>query len=209
MIKTDPVVKMDQCHLDLIYGITVSHKPKKVLELGMGSGIATDRLLQAFRDNDLPLDLTCVDNWLDWNFVKPAEISKYELAGVKVITSPEKDFVFSCREKYNLILSDGDHDHAQDWFAQTFSLLNPGGILIYHDVTNPDFANLYSICTVVKRKKLSHLLFNTSSRSGENCERGLLIIGQGHDFAMPLHATLRSAFRSWFRKLKGVGGASH
>lgn len=190
MIKADGNVKIDQSHLDLIYGLLTASKPKKVLELGMGSGIATDVILKAFAYNEIPLNLTCVDNWHDWHFIKPPEIARYESNGVKVITSPEKDFVFSCHEKYDFIVSDADHDHAQDWFEKTLSLLRDHGILIYHDVTNPDFANLYTIYQKVQNQQLPHMLFNVSSKPNEKCERGLLVIYGSQHYVRPLSITL-------------------
>ena len=202
MIHTDPIVKMDQCHLDLIYGMLVSHKPKKVLELGMGSGIATDVILKAFEYNGIPLDLTCVDNWLDWNFLKPKEISSYETKGVKVITSAEKDFVYSCKDHFDFIVSDADHDHAQEWFQQSFSLLAPGGIIIYHDVTNPDFANLYSLFQSARAEHLSHFLFNTSSRHEEKCERGLLVIQKTNEYVRPAAVSLKYHAKSLLKYLR-------
>lgn len=206
MIHADPNVKMDQCHLDLIYGLLVSHKPGKVLELGMGSGVATDVILRAFRYNGLPLDLTCVDNWLDWQGKKPQDVAQYEAAGVKVITAGEKEFVFSCSEKFDFIVSDADHDHAQDWFDRTLSLLRPGGVLIYHDVTNPDFRNLYSIYLSAKNANLSHFLFNTSSREEEKCERGLLIIQSGVHLRRPPSSFLRQLVRKITQKIRAWTG---
>lgn len=206
MINTDPVVKMDQCHLDLIYGLGVAQKPKKVLELGMGSGVVTDVLLKAFRYNDIPLDLTCVDNWMDWNFKKPAEVSHYEESGVKVVTSAERDFVLSCKEKYDLIISDADHDRSQEWFEQSLFLLKSGGIIIYHDVTNPSFPDLHTHYSLAKQRGSSYFLFNHSSRKDEGCERGLLIISNGSDCPMLASSKLKLKFilKKWIRKLKTI-----
>ena len=34
-------VAIDECHLDLVYGLVRSHKPTNVLEIGVGSGRTT------------------------------------------------------------------------------------------------------------------------------------------------------------------------
>ena len=179
MIDANPVVKIDQCHIDFIYGLLVAHKPGKVLEIGMGSGMITDVIIRAFDHNGIPLKLTCVDNWLDWDFCKPAEIAKYEDKGVLVTVSNEKDFVLSCREKYDLIISDADHYHSHEWFNRTLSLLKPNGLLICHDVTNSEFLNLRLVYRAVKWGGLPHFLFNKSSSENERCERGLLVVRGG------------------------------
>lgn len=202
MIKTDPNVKMDQCHLDLLYGLIVSHKPQKILELGMGSAVATSVILKAIRYNGMAAELTCVDNWMDWNFKKPEEITSYEAKGVRVVTSGEKEFIFSCKEKYDLILSDADHDHAQDWFDRTAGLLEQGGILIYHDVMNPQFANLYEIVRKTIKSGHSYILFERSSRADENCGRGLLVITTEKRYRLPLAVTIMHRFKQVFRWVK-------
>jgi len=170
-------VKMDRCHFDLIYGLLVSHKPRSVLELGMGSGAGTNLILAAFDYNNIPnVHLTCVDNWLDWDYQKPKEVKQYEDCGVEVITSTEYDFVTTCDSTYDFIISDTDHFRAEQWFDKTLSLLNPGGLLIYHDVTNPEIPNLARILQETREQGLIHLLLNKSTRLDEHCERGLLVI---------------------------------
>jgi predicted O-methyltransferase YrrM len=106
-------------------------------------------------------------------------IEKYQ-AKVEIVTSGEKEFVFSCQNTYDLIMSDGDHQQADQWFEHVFDkLVNPGGVLIYHDINLVDanaFQNLIEIYNRVKAHGLSHYLFNKNSRNDERCQRGLLVI---------------------------------
>jgi predicted O-methyltransferase YrrM len=180
----DEAVKIDWAHAGLIEGLVLSSKPKKILELGVGGGRSLESILTGIEYNGQPYEYTLVDNWGDWGGVMPPEVT--ELYGEKVhniITSNEKDFVFSCKEKFDFIMSDADHNRADQWFEYVYdNLLNDNGILIYHDVNMDDhwhggnFFNLRNIYESVKTKKISHRLFNVSSLPEEQCERGLLVI---------------------------------
>jgi uncharacterized protein YkvS len=84
----NPLVKMDDCHIELIYGLLISHKPKKVLEVGIGSSVVTNRIIEAFDYNDIEVDLTCVDNFTDWGGVPPLDLNIHK----RYIVSNEKEF---------------------------------------------------------------------------------------------------------------------
>ena len=45
-------VAIDECHLDLVYGLVRSHKPENVLEIGVGSGRTTAYLSKALEKNE-------------------------------------------------------------------------------------------------------------------------------------------------------------
>ena len=169
----NPLVKMDDCHIDLIYALMIAHKPKNVLEIGIGSSVVTNRIIEAFDYNDIKPDITCVDNFIDWGGVPPLDLDTY---GKRYVVSNEKDFVFSCKEKYNFIISDADHEHTNEWVDKTLGLLKDNGILIYHDVTNYQYPNLGEIISICENHNINHLLFNRSSLKSERCERGLLVI---------------------------------
>ncbi len=176
MIDANQTVTLDQCHLDLLYGLMVSLKPKHALELGIGSGQVTDLIIRAFEYNGLPLDLTTVDNWLDWDYQMPAVAAEYEKKGVHIVTASEMDYSRSLRRSFDLIISDADHHHAHSSFPIFMKHLNRGGMFVCHDVANPDFPNLRLIYSAVRCAGLPHLFFNASSRPDEHCQRGLLVI---------------------------------
>jgi hypothetical protein len=89
----DDSVAVDQCHLDLVYGLVVSHKPKSILELGVGSGRTTRTLIRAAEYNQNKPEITLVDNWIDFHGVVPKCIQNYRKF-CNVVTSDEMDFVF-------------------------------------------------------------------------------------------------------------------
>ena len=78
-------------------------------------------------------------------------------------------------------MSDGDHANTNKWFEYVYeTLLNPGGILIYHDIMLHDisngFPNLREIYYKCKTLMLNHHLFNATSRPADRCWRGFLVI---------------------------------
>ena len=168
---------MDNNHLELIYSLIICNKPQKSLEIGIGSGASTRKIISGYEYNQIKLDLTCVDNFIDWNHNPPENLEHIkQITSINFINSNEYDFVSNCKEKYDFIVSDADHQNTDKWVDKTLNLLKKDGILIYHDVTNVDYKNLYSIIEYVKNQNIQHLIFNKSSLSNERCERGLLVI---------------------------------
>jgi predicted O-methyltransferase YrrM len=177
----DDVVKIDTAHASVLSGLVQANKPKTVLEIGIGGGQATDAILSGLEFNQQQFNYDIVDCWLDWGGNKPDGVDEKYGAKCNIITSFEKDFVFSTKNTYDFIMSDGDHHNAEQWFEHVFdNLLNPGGILVYHDISLVDepgvFANLRDIYYKAKELGLRFHLFNKDSRSDERCWRGLLII---------------------------------
>jgi predicted O-methyltransferase YrrM len=118
--------------------------------------------------------LTCVDNFWDWRGQPPAELK--DVTEINFIHSNEYNFIMNCKEKYDFIVSDADHENTDKWVANTIDLLNTNGILIYHDVTNKGYPNLYSIVEYVRNNNIQHMLFDQNSLPNERCDRGLLVI---------------------------------
>jgi len=176
----DDNVKIDTAHSELVAGLVKANKPKKILEIGIGGGKSTDAILSALEYNQQPFEYTLVDNWFDWQGQMPAGVTEKYGDRLNIITADERDFVFSCNDKFDFIMSDGDHHQTDQWFEHVYmNLLNDNGILIYHDVNFIDadaFHNLKRIFYKAKEYQLSHHLFNLNSRSDERCQRGLLII---------------------------------
>lgn len=173
-------VKIDEAHSELIRGLVIASKPVSILEMGVGGGQSTNAILSAIEFNQQAYNYTLVDNWLDFEGQCPREVVDLYGERMDIVTSDEKDFVFSTEEKFDFIMSDADHYQTDQWFEHVYdNLLNDGGILIYHDVNlvDPDaFKNLISIYDKCKEQKKSHMLFNKSTLPHERCQRGLLVI---------------------------------
>lgn len=170
----NPIVQIDNNHIELIYGLILSNKPKSCLELGIGSGLTTKKIIEAFEYNKIIPNIDCVDNFYDWSGNIPQHIK--ELNTINLIMSDEYSYIQSCKKKYDFIISDADHMNAHKWVKETIDLCNNNGIIIYHDVTNPIFPNLYEIILQIKKLNLRYFLFNRNSLSEERCDRGLLVI---------------------------------
>ncbi len=168
---------MDQNHINLIASLVTCSKPSSILELGIGSGAVTRVLMdsadynQRF-NNQMFTAITCVDNFLDWGGVEPRGIAELP---VDLVVSSERDFIASYHRKFDLIVSDASHEHAHEWMNKVFSILNPRGVIIHHDVMNPDYPNLRLITERVIELGWSHVVFDKSSRQDERCWRGLLV----------------------------------
>lgn len=175
-------VKIDLVHAHLVGGLVASLKPTSILELGVGGGRATDQILTAAEFNQNDFKYTLVDNWCDFGFVMPHEVGERYSNKINIITSNEKDFVFSTQEKYDFIMSDADHHHTNEWFQYVYdNLLLSEGILIYHDVNlfpeiDGSFPNLLEILYECQKQNINYKLFNKSTFDGERCHRGLLVI---------------------------------
>jgi predicted O-methyltransferase YrrM len=180
-------IQVDEAHVALINGIVKSQKPQRILELGLGSGTTTDAILEALQFNQQPFEFTLVDLWLEraWGgdpdtmrsgTCPPEAVEKYSQY-INIVTSDEREYVFNCGKTFDFIMSDADHHNTQKWFEYVYAeVLEAGGTLIYHDVTDRSFTNLREIYEKCKLFNLRFTLFNKNSRSDERCDRGLLVI---------------------------------
>lgn len=177
--KNNHNVKVDKAHALTIAGLVYSQKPQTVLEFGLGGGESTDAILEALRYNQSPFSYTLVDNWVDYNYNIPHGVAERYGSDIEIVTSDERDFVFSTTKKYDFIFSDADHYHTNEWFDYVYEhLLNDEGILIYHDINLienclPNLLEIYYKCIA---RNIHHKLFNRNSIYGERCHRGLLVI---------------------------------
>jgi predicted O-methyltransferase YrrM len=173
-------IKIDTNHVDLIYGLIVSAKPRTLLEFGLGRAVSTDRILNAIRYNGIPdTRYTVIDNWKDFGGVMPAEAHQYAKR-LTLVTGDEGDYVresLRAQRHFDFILGDGDHFNSEKYFDDVYGgLLNPGGILIYHDVVGAEFPNLHEIPRKAQAQGLHYALFTQSTRPDEFCGRGLIVI---------------------------------
>jgi predicted O-methyltransferase YrrM len=173
------MMQIDIAHAELLNGLVVAGKPTSVLEMGFGAGHATEAILNGLEYNKTPYTYTLVDNWMDFNGQIPSDVTeKYADRLTNVITANERDFVFQCKDKFDLIMSDADHHNTEQWFEYVYeNLLNDDGILCYHDVTLTSmFPNLLRIVNVCEELNLKHKVFNKDSLPSEMCFRGFLVI---------------------------------
>jgi len=181
MTPTPEQVAIDQCHAALVYGVAVSQKPKRILELGYGSGRVTDMIQRARSFNGHASHYVLVDSWLDWGGTPPQGIAvRREYGEIEIITSTEEDFVKGCKDQFDLIFSDADHLRSHEWFPEVIEkLLAPMGIAFFHDVMSPDYPNLrQTLHWLLSNAHKGYVarVFDESSRNDERCDRGLLMV---------------------------------
>lgn len=174
VIETHPDVMMDDCHIDLIGALVLAAKPKRILEIGIGTGALTVEILRAIELNGCGT-LACVDGFNDWYFKRPPGFENLE-DRIEFIQSDEREFVKGCYTSFDFIVSDGDHANAGEWFEDTLRLVSDGGFLIYHDADSIHCPSISGIRQRAREMKLSTMMFNKSSHAHERCHRGLLVI---------------------------------
>lgn len=174
-----PGVKVDDAHCDLLAGLVRAQKPESILEFGFGGGGSLQAIYGAIADNGNHPDYTLVDNWKDFDGIAPPEVAKWAHRLTEIIVMDEGEFVAASIANgdngFDFIMSDADHANTQKYFTDVYDrLLNPGGILCYHDVCN--YPNIWEIVEECKRRGLSYRVFDKNSQSWEACFRGLLVI---------------------------------
>ena len=171
----EPWIPIDLAHAALLMGVVASLKPERVVELGFGSGYASDAILQGLEWNQKGR-LTIVDNWYDWDKKEPGHVESFRRRGAEFVVSSEEDFVKTAPDgHYDILVSDADHLNAHKWVSEHLRIVRAEGFLFFHDVANQElFPNLACIITAVQ--DYPHYLFQANSRPGEACHRGWLMV---------------------------------
>jgi len=169
---------IDICHSFLLFGIIAAQKPKSILELGIGTGVGCETILNAVKYNQQDYNYDALDNLYDLGGnLSNDYINKLKENKVNIVISDEKSYVEKCESsKYDLIISDADHLNAGDWVDHIVRICKNNGIIFCHDVCNEGFPSLKKYIDYVKDNSIPHYLFNSSSRQDEKCERGWLMI---------------------------------
>lgn len=175
----DSYQAMDRSHALLVAGLIAAHKPKAVLELGVGSGYLTRVLLAALGANGGGR-LSSVDNFFDWNGAEPAHIAALRASAGDwtLITRDETEFLRQAGpETYDLVISDGDHPRGYMNAVDVLRVCRVGGLAVFHDTNNPLFRLLGRV-----PKRCRQLGFPcwhyTNAGAGERTDRGLLVVGK-------------------------------
>jgi predicted O-methyltransferase YrrM len=171
------MIQIDYCHQDFIYGCVVAKKPKNILELGLGTGETTEKLIDGIHYNNNDARLTVVDNLCDWQGKQPSLPDKFRYY-LDFKVSDEKSFVEACpTDTYDFLVSDADHQSAHDRFEQLCRIVKHDGFMFFHDTNTP---GVYPILATFKeqaeQRGLPCFQFTESSSQFEQCERGLLFL---------------------------------
>tara|TARA_B100000315_G_C14543823_1_gene572239 strand:- start:93 stop:764 length:672 start_codon:yes stop_codon:yes gene_type:complete len=166
---------IDKSHVMYIASTVLARKPKRILEVGIGSGYVTTNLFYSLKYNGRGT-LTCVDNWHDWHGKEPKHAKIFRKKGIKIITQSEKDFVKNCEDNsFDFLVSDGDHHNSGTWINEYLRIIENDGFMFFHDTNlKDDYPKLQLIEKRILQLQLPYFHYKISSRDDEQCENGLL-----------------------------------
>lgn len=180
---------IDIAHAMLLFGTILSLKPQKILELGIGTGIVSETILNATKYNGIDYKYDALDNCMiipDWisgawdragGYPTRNYIEKLKNENVNLIGEDEGKYVTNCESnKYDLIISDADHNRAGEWAEHIFRICKPNGIIFFHDVCCKEYVSLHKYIDYVNQNAIPHYIFNKCSRPDEICYRGWLMV---------------------------------
>jgi predicted O-methyltransferase YrrM len=164
---------LDESHCALLVGMILAMKPKRVLDLGVGPGFTSAATYRALQINGCGT-MTCVDNCAE----REAADTMNQLQILEtpiVIRMDERAFLGAQPDNlFDILISDADHDHSHEWLDEHIRVNRGGGIMLFHDVCNPDYPKL---ATITERlQHLNPMLFTESTIPGERCGRGWLVV---------------------------------
>jgi predicted O-methyltransferase YrrM len=163
---------IDEAHNALLFGIILSLKPKKVLELGIGMGHVTRTILMGFRYNGLG-EIISVDSCKDFDGKEPPHFEDLKKMGVHIEIDLEQNFIEKQKsESFDLLISDADHKNGAAWIEKTVDILKKPGFMFFHDVNLPGLLGIKNYLTSIN---LPFFVFDQSTRPKERCERGWLM----------------------------------
>lgn len=173
------MIEIDEAHIQLIKALIMSHKPKDILEVGLGTGKTSRAILDAIEFNGIG-HLTIVENLYDFGGAVPPHAEHLQRIGAEIVYATEEEFVKGASDdSYDFIVSDADHFHANEWFNQYIRIARPNAILAFHDTAADTYLNLREIKRQADALAIPYREFATSSRSDEQCDRGLLVLFTG------------------------------
>lgn len=139
MIKKYGPEFFDTYHL--IHAIGEYFMPKRILEIGVRTGISLCQLLVSHNADDKVEKIVCVDpfdHWTSANLVR-ANLMALDLneSKVKILTMRSEEFFKMATDKFDYILVDGDHEKkaARMDLEAAHMMLERGGVIVFDDIS--------------------------------------------------------------------------
>lgn len=129
----------------------MSHQPKRILEIGVRTGLSICNMLSAYLDHNVIERIVLIDLWND-GFVSP-EIVKMNLRALSIPEIPIEYIVGDSIEQvliiegeFDYILVDGDHskEGARQDLENVVRLCAKDGVIVFDDLT-PQGCNLQDV----------------------------------------------------------------
>lgn len=149
----------------------IEHKPKRILEIGVRTGISICQLLSAYIDHSILERVVLCDLFND-GFISP-DLVKLNLSSlgipldkIEFITGDSKNIIPKFKKdepeyKFGYILIDGDHspEGAKIDLENVVDLVEVGGVLVFDDIS-PDGMGLLPVWEEFEQKYSSEFTFN-------------------------------------------------
>lgn len=126
---------------ELMWAIGVFRAPKRILEIGVRTGISLCQLLSAHADLASIERVVCVDPFDEWtspNLVR-SNLRYLNLPGdmPRILAVKSEDFFPKCEETFDYVLVDGDHTKsvARADLEAVVPLVERGGIILFDDIS--------------------------------------------------------------------------
>lgn len=181
-MKIDPPtspVSVDLAHATLLAGLVMSMKPMLILELGFGAGYTANVIADAIAWNGVGHHVI-VDNLTDEGVGDRIARFSHRHPAAEIVMANEREYVnekFGELCKYDMVVSDADHENSHNWFSKTLLLARPGGVACFHDVGKGSiYKNLQGLVEMAVALQLAHIVCEESSRQDERCERGWMVV---------------------------------
>ena len=157
----------DTYHLMWVIGSI--HKPKRILEIGVRTGISICQLLSAYIDHSIIERITLCDVFND-GFTSP-EVAKINLRHLNIpdtlidkiewLVGDSKALIPKLEGEYNYILVDGDHtkESARIDLDHATKLIAKHGFILFDDLTK-DGCDLQDVWNEFKEKYKDDFVFN-------------------------------------------------
>ena len=153
----------DQYHCAILR--VVLHKPKRILEIGVRTGLSICNMLSAYRDVKEIERIVLCDIWND-GFASP-EIVKMYLKALNLNVKPEfivgdsKVEIPKLEGEFDYVLVDGAHDKetARLDLENVVRLCAPGGVIVFDDISKWG-CNLDDVWQAFKAAHKEEFIFN-------------------------------------------------
>jgi predicted O-methyltransferase YrrM len=165
--KREGVDFFDQYHCAILR--VVLHKPKRILEIGVRTGLSICNMLSAYRDVKEIERIVLCDVWND-GFASP-EIVKMYLKAMNLNVNPEfivgdsKVEIPKLEGDFDYILVDGDHDKTAALIdlENVVRLVAPGGVIVFDDIS-PYGCNLLDVWESFKENHKGEFEFSENMK---------------------------------------------
>jgi len=171
-----------------LYRLVRYLKPKHILEIGSQHGASAVAMALAMRDNNTPVDITCIDPFLPSgdndglptleNWYRNVTTSGF-MGGIRLLMTTSEKVLPFMKEQYDFVLIDGSHEYkdVRYDFETVLALVPAGGYVWLHDYMT--YESVRRACQEVVVKYNLPYAINEVQRNYRNDLCGWMIVRNG------------------------------